>query len=513
MSAVWERLAGDTDVFAVKLAFRRDPDDGMGASFEEKLSWGSFQIWAKGSNICLHAEEGETVDSVHWYLLPLLEWLSSNWEFLLHEERLPARNAEADAWASLQATRFAPGGLDGPATESWEDEWYSWWTRHAIQSCRSGGLFPNAVFRRWRDRVEVSWGPSGTAGCPEHYRFLDPRGLARLGPSDVAQPLYEVLAEAAGFLHGRAPDSARLEALVQAVEAIKTTDPAKRLAIQSGLGEAWGQVVAALADVGEDVRQAILGTETTSLTVEQPCQAVLMFGSVSPRVEREDITTLTRWLVDLYSPEGEPEELCRHTENVTVSDRYDPPWEQGQVLADRLLTELSLLADEPDSIAIEQALTGLGVQLDEVDLRDEHIRAVAVAGPNHRPAVLSNRKHPTYQYPSGRRFTLAHELCHILFDRAYGRRLALSSGPWAPRDVEKRANAFAAMLLMPPELIGKACRHLTAPITEAAGVEEVARSLGTSYTSTLEHLCNLGFIDETDRDRLRDEAKPDIGNV
>ena len=124
MSAVWERLAGDTDVFAVKLAFRRDPDDGMGASFEEKLSWGSFQIWAKGSNICLHMEEGETVESVHWYLLPLLEWLSSNWEFLLHEERLPARNAGDDAWASLQATRFAPGGLGGSAAESWEADWH-----------------------------------------------------------------------------------------------------------------------------------------------------------------------------------------------------------------------------------------------------------------------------------------------------------------------------------------------------------------------------------------------------
>ncbi len=508
MSAMWERLAGDTDVFAVKLAFRRDPDEGAGASAEESLSWGSFQIWARGSNICLHAEEGETVESVHWYLLPLLEWLSSNWEFLLHEERLPARNAEADAWASLQATRFAPGGLDAPAAESWEDDWHSWWTRHAIQSCRSGGLFPNAVIRRWRDRIEISWGPARNAGCPDHYQFLAPRGLARLAPSDVARPLHEVLAEAAGFLRGRAPDSARLEALVQAVEAIKTTDPGKRLGIQAGLGNIWEQVVAALADVGEDVRQAILGTEDTPLAVEQPCQAVLMFGSVSPTVEAQDVEVLTRCLVDLHASEEESEELRRLERDVPVHEAQGLSWEQGYRLAEETLEQLGLPEGAAERTSVKDVLERLGVHKGDIELADRQIRAVAVAGLAHRPAVLLNRNHGTHQHAPARRFTLAHELCHVLFDRAYGRRLALASGPWAPRDIEKRANAFAAMLLMPPELIRKALRRLSAPETEREGILQLAGILGTSFTSTLEHLCNLGFIDETDRERLRAETEP-----
>ena len=66
MSALWERLAGDSDVFAVKLAFRRDPDGGRAAAREEALSWGAFQIWVEGRNICAHMEEGETVDWVQW---------------------------------------------------------------------------------------------------------------------------------------------------------------------------------------------------------------------------------------------------------------------------------------------------------------------------------------------------------------------------------------------------------------------------------------------------------------
>jgi hypothetical protein len=65
----------------------------------------------------------------------------------------------------------------------------------------------------------------------------------------------------------------------------------------------------------------------------------------------------------------------------------------------------------------------------------------------------------------------------MLFDRGYGARLAIASGPWAPRDVEARANAFGAMLLMPTEL------H-------------------TSYKATLEHLKNLNFLSEEEHDRI-----------
>ena len=64
------------------------------------------------------------------------------------------------------------------------------------------------------------------------------------------------------------------------------------------------------------------------------------------------------------------------------------------------------------------------------------------------------------------------------------------------------------MLLMPPELVGRCIRGLDVPITEKDGVLGLARTLGTSFTATIEHLCNLRFIDEVDRDRLRAEADP-----
>ena len=48
MSTRWERLAGDTGAFALKLAFSQDPDDGRAADPDGSLSWGSFQLWVEG---------------------------------------------------------------------------------------------------------------------------------------------------------------------------------------------------------------------------------------------------------------------------------------------------------------------------------------------------------------------------------------------------------------------------------------------------------------------------------
>ncbi len=134
------------------------------------------------------------------------------------------------------------------------------------------------------------------------------------------------------------------------------------------------------------------------------------------------------------------------------------------------------------------------------------MRAVALAGPKHKPAVLVNANF-AYRSTQPRRFTLAHELCHILHDRNYGATLALASGPWAPVEVEQRANAFAAMLLMPAGLVRSVVRGLTAPLESPDGIWEVANAFHMSFTATVEHLCNLGHIDEVTRDALRAEIE------
>ena len=224
MTTRWERLEGDTDIFAMKLAFSPDPDEGRGIDPETGSSWGSFQIWVQGRNLCAHREEGVSLDSVHWYLLPLLEWFARNWDPLFHEERLPIKKAGNTAWESLHKTRFPPRAIedDESKVSEWEGAWQAWWFRHAILSAREGGLFPDIMFRRLRDRIELSWGPTAIAGMPKHYRFKESkRGAACLPPSSVAEPLRNILLQAAYYLSTHMPNSKRIKHLNRRLQSLK----------------------------------------------------------------------------------------------------------------------------------------------------------------------------------------------------------------------------------------------------------------------------------------------------
>jgi Zn-dependent peptidase ImmA (M78 family) len=115
------------------------------------------------------------------------------------------------------------------------------------------------------------------------------------------------------------------------------------------------------------------------------------------------------------------------------------------------------------------------------------------------------------QRESGRCFTLAHELCHVLHDRGYAKRVALVSGPWAPPGVERRANAFAATLLMPPDLVNRLISEMPSPdIASVDAIKELSRHMGTGFAETLEHLTNIGKLTESERDLVRAEAWPAI---
>ena len=185
MSAVafgnWEMQAGDPGDFAFRIAFLPNPhgsDDR--ATEEERESWGAFSIWAHGENLCAHIEQGEILDSAHWYMLPVLEWLVDNWDPLLHEERLPLSNSGLSAAESLSRTRQPPLSLKDVDDFDWLDTWSAWWARHCIRAGREGGLFPDLYLRRYRDRLELSTGAEPLPGIPDEFTFQTPNRTYRV---------------------------------------------------------------------------------------------------------------------------------------------------------------------------------------------------------------------------------------------------------------------------------------------------------------------------------------------
>lgn len=115
-------------------------------------------------------------------MLPLIDWLTDNWDPLLHEERLPFSSAGLSAAESLSQTRLPPLSLREGDELAWMDARAAWWGRHSVRAGREGGLFPDLYLRRYRDTLEVSTGSEPIQGVPEECVFLMPNGVYYLDP-------------------------------------------------------------------------------------------------------------------------------------------------------------------------------------------------------------------------------------------------------------------------------------------------------------------------------------------
>ena len=323
-----------------------------------------------------------------------------------------------------------------------------------------------------------------------------------------------MISSASEYLLSLKPDAPRIKTLGRALRALKSqASPGPRLMWLAGLGmdedtvrTGWQRVRGSLSKVVEAPRRAMLDVPDESpLVIIGSCHAALMFGSLAPDVSKEDVEELARTMVGLYSRECEPSAMRAICRSAPVEESGSTSWSQGYELAEELHERFDMRFAQSDHVDIHGMIDHLGIKVGELELSDEKIRGVAVVGPRHRAGIFVNTRHDANFSAPGNRFTLAHELCHLLFDREAGSRLAMASGPWAPRDIERRANAFAAMLLMPRDLVQRTISMVTVRIDTMDGIWQMAPRLQAGFLAVLRHLTNLGFIDETEQERIENE--------
>ena len=519
----WEMQSGDPLDFAFKVAFTRNPHGDEDASqSEDRESWGSFSIYADGENLTAHRENDELVQGSHWYLLPLIEWIIESWDPLLHEERLPLKNVGESAAAAMETTKLPPLSLKEVDEFDWMDSWVRWWTRHNVRAAREGGLFPDVYIRRYRDELEISTGGETLPGVPLDAAFLWANRTYRVEVATVAQCFYEVLTGAIAELRRRLPHSERLMALEVRMTSLTQGETRRtdRLAWLSGLGdqiEQFGavsdQVDDALRAVGDDVRQALLGHEPESpLVVSGTPYARLLYGALSPDIELSDVSSLATALVSNYVPDSK--EWLARIDAVSLDERklgQLSPGEQGSRLGEDACELIGMPVEgAPLAIDVERVLADLGVAVSGMSLSDASLRAVSVIGPFQKPHVFMNPNFARGRHeanPAVHRFTLAHELCHLLLDKEHGDELAIASGPWAPVAIEQRANAFAAAFLMPSWLLREALVDTDGALDDIETISGLADRLHVSLTSLVDRLLNLGELTYDDRIRLRTVAQ------
>lgn len=127
--------------------------------------------------------------------------------------------------------------------------------------------------------------------------------------------------------------------------------------------------------------------------------------------------------------------------------------EAGYRLAEWLRKQLEL--NICDLFDIESHLAKLGVSITGARFGSDHIEAMACLG-ERGPAIIINDDRAHAHNNQRLRMTLAHELCHFLVDRYTSLPVAEVLGGSVDVYVERRANAFAAELLLPRAAVGSA---------------------------------------------------------
>jgi len=180
---------------------------------------------------------------------------------------------------------------------------------------------------------------------------------------------------------------------------------------------------------------------------------------------------------------------------------------------------------------VAEVLESQGVRTAQEDL-PESISGLTLVEPKIGILVVTNRRHHVLR----RRFSIAHEYCHVLVDR--DRRGLISRAEDRHELIEVRANAFAACFLMPEdgvrqfvEGLGKgSASRLQREIVESdefadAAVEarsrpaprsqdlqmydvvRLAHHLGVSVLSALFRLKGLRLLNEVQLDALREQDR------
>lgn len=502
MTNNWVRF-GRSEAFEIAVRWMADTEPPERRPTGHGWSMGWIKLVVAGKTITESALQGERQLHVGWYLSPMLDWLATHWVDLLHEEHF--------AWherTGLPAVIACRRTLDayGAAYDSIGRETYgrahAWYHRHGMRAAALGGIFPDLFIRRSGDDIELSWTPDPPPFAPEGLIFESGAGHVRLAVVDVAGPLWELLQ----WVVSQPPEIPEAfrgdwENLCRKVEALEKLDTVEfeRAYVPAVILDS---ARIAFEQIGRlDLFQGRRNVDCP--VVEEFAPAVAMYGGVCPELGQTDIMAL-RDVLASGCPGGDGEELSD-----LVRRRQGAPLGVPHMDGDRFATELLEDIDQPAGRSytdVREICNRLDITIDEIEFETDTIRGVALAGEGFAPKIVINLAHVYNSNDEGKRFTIGHELCHILFDRARARRIAHVSGSWAPPGIEKRANAFAAYLLMPRGLVMSNLGHDDRFDSERTG--RLASILHVNESPLVEHLYNIGLIDEVERDRLRSAFRP-----
>jgi Zn-dependent peptidase ImmA (M78 family)/transcriptional regulator with XRE-family HTH domain len=273
-------------------------------------------------------------------------------------------------------------------------------------------------------------------------------------------------------------------------------DPGTLAAYESGARQVPGDVLWRLSDVLgipiEDIdTEALLGRHLEVLAVRFRADQRAVPDRVRLAVARA--ASAGRDYVELEDIAGRPSRyqgLVDRWPRAPQLPRREI-WKSGRELATVARERLGLDGPVGSMLSLAEKHLGALVLWQKLPV---DVAGYAFCDEIHGPVVVLN-VNGRNQNELVRRFTLAHEACHVLFDRhdlaalsrfdAYEDLYAYGDNVRDPHEV--RANAFAIHLLAPEHLLREAWAR------ERGDVRRVMLGFGLSFEATRAHLANYGM--------------------
>ncbi len=176
-------------------------------------------------------------------------------------------------------------------------------------------------------------------------------------------------------------------------------------------------------------------------------------------------------------------------------------WRVGKQLAEQLRDNRGLTSREPIG-SMRELVESVQIEIAEAELGDNRVAGFSLADPRHGPAIVINIRGANSN-PWVRRFTVAHELCHVLHDELIHERVTPVQlyEDHTPAAADRRANGFAAHLLAPDDGVRELMMELAADASNADRVRAVMAHFGINFMAArlrVHHAWNIPLEDMKD---------------
>jgi Zn-dependent peptidase ImmA (M78 family) len=409
------------------LQFEIEWIDDTAAKTAAEATRGRISLWV-GEHFVWGKRSGDRFLGLIWTWIELLEFLGNSWQYLLYEEGYPfalqptspvrLRYAAESRWLTRPAETVKGEQRELTAFEE----------SHDISRGLQGLFAPSVMLARFGNVFQI-----GTT-----Y-------LATERPADETISTLDELGDViAGRLSGINDE--------RAVQAIKDWQSRSQISKSALASVVTGRSADSLDQIFGGKVEEEIGIANNRFVFSESLALVGLARGILEPVTLSKVVSLVR--SEAKVPTAQLDVLSTKALHVLQDSLGLKSYDQGYQLANWLRAQLGM--NPTDRVDPQAILHSWGVKVHSQDLATQLLDAIACWGPQHGPAVWLNMNDKHSTSDGARRATLAHEMCHLLVDRAGALPLAEVVNGNIPRTVEQRANAFAAEFLLPRAVTGAA---------------------------------------------------------